>query len=358
MNILVSLFFSLVLGSILRKQHFMKTGSSKTVLNLSAILALVVQLFSLVGNAQNLVPNPSFEEITECPDGLWQITKCAGWESWRRTPDYFNACATEETYGELLINVPVNGFGYQTPASGEAYMGMAVFSDELNFPIVEASEIIGSQLAAPLEIGETYYLSMKVSWTPSGFKFITPYATNGIGMQFFTQTFDSDLDPVDLNNFAHLSAQSIIQDSVTWTTISGSFIADQAYTYVGIGNFFDGNNLEYINTIGPFYDSGAYYYVDDICVSKDPDCEVGVNIIELGIKCQHPYITDDKLKIDLSCNSEMTMVQIFTSSGRLVFERDTLESGLDLGVSDYNAGLYIIKVVSSYGNEAFRFVIP
>ncbi len=322
---------------------------------LSMLCVFLLSSSSLV--SQNLVPNPSFEEISECPNNPFQISRCVGWEPWRNTADYFNSCATEATYGELLINVPTNGFGYQVPATGEAYMGMYLFSDELNFPFQEASEIIGCELTSPLEIGELYYLSMQVSWTVEGFKFSSEVATNGIGLQFFTQNFGYDLDPVEQNNFAHLYSQSIIQDSVGWTTISGSFIADQAYTHVGVGNFFDGYNLEYINTISPMLGSGAYYYVDDICVSKDPDCEVSLSEEKIEYTCKEPYVLHDQITIDLSCDVGVKYVSLLSTTGAQLWSVSTNESEIHFNSSEVPTGVYLIRVVTESGVRSYRKVI-
>ena len=68
--------------------------------------------------AQNLVPNPSFEEIEDCVymgdmDGPMP---CIPWFS-RYSCNYFNACHPDN-YG-----VPYNFKGFQYPKTGDAYIG-------------------------------------------------------------------------------------------------------------------------------------------------------------------------------------------------------------------------------------------
>ncbi|HPF90129.1 MAG: hypothetical protein H6592_04535 [Flavobacteriales bacterium] len=62
--------------------------------------------------AQNLVPNPSFELTDTCPN-----TCCFNvgdrplyWNRWDQSPDYFNACADTINGVDTLVGVPWNGF--------------------------------------------------------------------------------------------------------------------------------------------------------------------------------------------------------------------------------------------------------
>ena len=54
---------------------------------------LIVSFFILSGSldAQNLVPNPSFEDYTSCPTSVAQITLATPWVTpTTGSPDYFN----------------------------------------------------------------------------------------------------------------------------------------------------------------------------------------------------------------------------------------------------------------------------
>lgn len=72
---------------------------------------------------QNLVPNPSFEEYTECPlsvAGLGPVAE--SWYSWNETPDYFNACSNDIGGN---AGTPNNTWGFQWPITGVAYASLA-----------------------------------------------------------------------------------------------------------------------------------------------------------------------------------------------------------------------------------------
>jgi len=132
--------------------------------------------------AQNLVPNPSFEEYMECPDGIYQINKLVSWGdfNWNAsspTPDYFHACSP------TFMGIPDNAFGSQCPITGKAYCGIyTTFSLTENY-----SEYLGVKLITPLDSGNTYYISFKVSLSDESER-----ANNNLGVLFTNNTFFAD----------------------------------------------------------------------------------------------------------------------------------------------------------------------
>ncbi|HRH71070.1 MAG TPA: hypothetical protein PLB89_16320 [Flavobacteriales bacterium] len=127
--------------------------------------------------AQNLVPNPSFEDYTICPDGLAQTSNATGWTAFSGSPDYFNACSATSITG-----VPSNAFGYQAGFDGGAYVGGYTYRDEST-----ARECVQAQLLAPLPPGVAVHLSMSVATGGFGANATTVRrASNGIGIRFST----------------------------------------------------------------------------------------------------------------------------------------------------------------------------
>ena len=77
--------------------------------------------------AQNLISNPSFEEIETCPFGDSQVYLVDNWESMLgMTPDLLHTCAPTSVFGSLCA-APLSRFAYQTPRTGEAYMGISAY---------------------------------------------------------------------------------------------------------------------------------------------------------------------------------------------------------------------------------------
>lgn len=197
------------------------------------------------------MPNPDFEIYSSCPAGPDEIYKATGWNTYRGTPDYFHTCATVWQF-----SVPNNNFGYQQSFSGNAYAGFHAYNSS------SYREIIGGQLAASLVIGQKYFVSFQVALVVYG-----QCGCDKIGVKFSTVPF-SFSDPVAINNSAHVYSSAIITDTVNWTKVSGSFIADSTYDYIMIGNFFDNANTDTTQITGN-PNCGAYFYLENICTSTD-----------------------------------------------------------------------------------------
>jgi len=208
----------------------------------------------------NLVPNPSFEDTVKCPSTNANINDCANWMNFGNSPDYYNACASSG------LNVPNAQFGYQYAHSGIGMPGIITWYNPNQTP--NFREFIGAQLTASLVPGTKYFMSFFINLTGylQGWR---QYAANKIGIRFSTVPSNS-VNIAPINNSAHMYTSIIYQDTVNWLKLSGSFIADSAYTYVIIGNFFDDNNTDTLSYSGPsFGGMGAYYYLDDVCVTTD-----------------------------------------------------------------------------------------
>ncbi len=217
--------------------------------DLRYVFSLLVS--TLMGYAQeNLVPNPSFEEYSDCPTSHSQINKAVGWDTHLHSEEFYHSCAS-------FYTIPQNPLGNQCPVTGIGYSGLIAYN-----PLGVLQESFGRQLSNSIQIGQKYYVSMKVSlaeWSGS--------ASDKLGILFSTINYNDTMPP-PINNFAHIYTEFIISDTLEWTTISGVFIADSAYQYISIGTFFDDANIDTI-VFNPNKDGTTYYFIDDICVSTD-----------------------------------------------------------------------------------------
>src|SRR3989339_508508 len=217
------------------------------------------------GRAQNLVPNPSFEEYSLCPTDVNQMERAIGWYG-SNTPDYFNSCDTF-----IFISVPQNFIGFQYPATGNAYAGIECYWHSP--PDVNIHEFLGTELINPLQRGKKYFVSFKASFTINSNP-VSCIAINKLGAKFSSVPYNLmyPQNQFAINNFAHVFTDSIITDTSGWVTISGRFIADSAYHYINIGNFFDDSHTDTIihhveSPTSPYGE--AYYYIDDVLVIAD-----------------------------------------------------------------------------------------
>lgn len=223
------------------------------------LIFYIILLSAIAANAQqNLVPNYSFEDYSNCPDNQGDIYLVSHWFNgcyWN--PDYFNSCNTDT----ISFSTPKNGFTYQLPKSGVAYAGLSLYSYIKNL-----REYIATKLKYPLTINNKYCSKFYVAFGA------TSHALDLIGVYF---SIDSIVCINNINLFNNTPQVcnpngNILIDTLNWMKISGSFIATGGEKYLYIGDFYPDSlntivpfNLNYPNTI-------SYYFIDDVSVC---DCE-------------------------------------------------------------------------------------
>ena len=305
-------------------------------------LFFVFLIGSLQSFCQNLVPNPSFEDTASCPDNFGQVSRSFGWSSFGNTPDFFYSCSPDSTVG-----VPDNNLGHQFPETGNGYCGFLTYLPTDNY-----REYIGTQLIMRLEVGVKYYVSFSVSRAN-----IQGYnaASNKMGILFSTVPY-SEYVPAPVNNFDHIHSNAMVLDSVNWTRVSGSFIADSAYKYAIAGNFYD-----YVHTSTSSTSMYSYYYIDDICVSRDSLPCFGINaIFENNLSNSislFPNPTSTNLQLLISnWQSEKMQIEIFDVLGKINFTSSINHQTSTIDVSGFPSGVYYLKISSQENSAVKKFV--
>jgi hypothetical protein len=304
-------------------------------------------------SAQNLVPNPDFESVITCPASINNITDCAGWKNFGNSPDYYNGCGT------VGMNVPESYRGYQFAHSGTGMAGVIAWMDPNACCSPDFREYIGIPLTNTLQIGTTYFLSfyINLSGYPVGWQ---QMACNKMGLRLSTVE-SSEMNMAPMNNFAHISTNDICMDTLGWMRISGSFVADSAYKYVVIGNFFDDKNTDTLSYAGPYSGSEtAYYYIDDVCVTTDSLYNA---MWAIGVKENtrpdlfqvFPNPVSERIFIR-SAELENYRVTIYDDLGRMI--RDIgIKGNSSVELSDLPEGLYSFQFISRDITETKRIVI-
>lgn len=313
------------------------------------LLALCCSLFvaSPRCEAQNLVPNPSFELKDTCPYtiGFQQGDRPLYWYSWLNSPDYFHACASNG-----LVSVPQNGWGYQNAWDGNAYVGMLAYSMGDDF-----REYVGVELIEPLEVGQRYDVRMRASLAMDGGTWPSRIACDRLGMLFTMQPNEWTGIPgpdFGFRNFAHVHSDEILSDTANWTLVSGSFIADSAYRYLVIGNFFDDDHTDTLNMAsGPT--AGAYYYVDSVSVSPG---STGIGVQEddrsLGVFLDGAV---GELRLEWKVGQQAQIVLV-DATGRTVRSQQAATGHLVWSVSDLMEGVYVVCLKTNDVRSILRFV--
>lgn len=214
-------------------------------------------------NAQNLVPNGSFEMSSSCPTNPADFGLMTGWSrptNHLGNADYYDVC------GSGFVTVPSNYTGTQTPRTGNAYAGMILY-----FPILfNYREYLTTQLSSPMVAGRTYCVSFWVNLADT-----SAYTTdNGLGIHFSnTPAVSPTTTGNPLPVTPQLEVNQPITDVVGWNEMRFNYVATGGEQYLTIGNFrFDsGTNATLYNPAMNWWDDLLYVLIDDIAVEELPD---------------------------------------------------------------------------------------
>ncbi|MCE3278698.1 MAG: hypothetical protein K0S44_889 [Bacteroidetes bacterium] len=311
----------------------------------SLLIFFLLILATVAVKAQNLVPNPSFEDTTSCPV-FSDISYATGWENYRASPDYYNLCSASGSFG-----IPYNWVGQQNTYEGNGYAGIVAYASG------SQREVIGIQLTQNLIIGTKYFVSGYISRADSADNSPFTCASNKFGFKFSTIPFLwSAGSYAPINNFSHVHSDSIITDKSNWTKITGSFIADSVYQYIMIGNFYD--NLNTDTSDCDYSLALAYYYVDAICVSTDSmQCNVQTNVnnqTNLAEFSVYPNPLVNTINIDFSRLLKPYNINIYNSLGQSVFSKKEINtSHLSIDVTHLNSGFLFLTIL--HDNQSYNY---
>lgn len=332
------------------QKNFDYIGYMKKLTTILLIMGLSI-LQNENSNAQNLVPNFGFEDYTPCPTAADQISFCDGWSKFSisfSSPDYYNACSPATSFG-----VPNSVINFQLDHRNcGAYAGLVTRGGTSN-----DREHIGIQLDQQLLIGQKYFVSFYT--VLGGEKPLTGdyYAmpSNNIGVRLSTVSY-SGSNPCPINNWAHLNYSSILNDSINWTHVSGSIIADSAYNYLIVGNFFDDANTDTMNyNCSTCLNEYSYYLIDDVCLSTDSLlCNGGIDALPC-FNSLNDFDSDDE--VDVFPNPSFDFVNfffrhnknihltVFNQIGEIIYLiQSQNEKQIILDISSLSKGVYYVLI--------------
>lgn len=309
--------------------------------------------------AQNLVPNPGFEEADSCSDQLPPFAGIHDWYSVNGSPDHLRSCLP---YGDFR-GLPMNFFTYQEPFEGASCAGMQTYHQNGQD---QQREWFMAPLLSPLVEGQTYFCSFRANAAFGGNHTYPQQwlANNKVGMRFTTTAMPpwnvGDPFPVPPNH-AHIMYPQILSDTVGWTLVSGSFVADSAYQYVMIGQFFSNaltDTLQFSPEGIPWYWlPRAYTLVDAVCISASPEgCDLGQGVSEeqaIG-PVLLPNPAQDQLVVGQRAGAEALVLD---AVGRLLWQGRVTSDRWVLEVSAWARGTYVLRMVHRGRLESHTFVL-
>lgn len=231
------------------------------------LLLCLLLLFGTL-NAQNLVPNPSFEDILVPPcdimvTGEMSIIEQHWYSPTDATPDIYSTVIPQSCFlfqPNSTYPGPIGLKGSQLPRTGTTMAGFGFFTiDGQNH-----REYVQVQLSSPLIPCRKYEIGFYVSLGD-----FQEFAIDRIGANLATTATLMPLYGV-LPLQPQVQVTGHVTDVQGWTWVSGVLEADQAYEYLTIGNFFPDDS---VNTVpnptasGQPGTYGAYYFLDDVSVT-------------------------------------------------------------------------------------------
>ena len=176
-------------------------------------------------------------------------------------------------------------------------------------------------------------------------------ATNKLGVLFSMVSYALDTVAPCTNttillppNFAHYYTDSVIIDTLSWITVSGTFIADSAYQYVIIGNFFDDSNTDTICN-GP--NPVAYYFIDDVYVDLVTSSGIEQKYLENQVSI-YPNPFNKSITISMTLNTQhtsYTCIKIYDSFGREALNIESIQTNvITINSEKLAAGIYYLNI--------------
>ncbi len=234
-------------------------------------LLIILCFISFEVKAQeNLVFNGDFELHDSCPHDLDQIRYAKYWDAidtnyvidsiaslGYRIGDFFAEYVNKCDSGYCAI--PHNRwFNHDTRTGNGMVFAVWYFDNSFVFPGL--INYVQGRLVHPLEAGRAYCVTFYVNSQ-------NDYALSNIGAYFDDATIDTTHDPANLQPqyTPQVVDTNVIADSIAWTKIQGSFVANGTERFVTLGVFEDTGHFRHIQTrLG--LSAYGMYLVEDVSV--------------------------------------------------------------------------------------------
>ncbi|MBL4710579.1 MAG: OmpA family protein [Flavobacteriales bacterium] len=189
---------------------------------------------------QNLILNPGFELINDCPTALKQLEYAKGWQRANAgTPELFHNCGLKSKTTE--------------PYEGEGMAG-AIFLSEFSGSI----EYLQTRLTDSLKGGKNYCLSYYIRLSQNSL-----IAINKIGAYFSKERLMSP-DWKRFRKYPQVVNKNVVDNVDDWIKVEGSFKAKGGERYITIGNFYEKHYLIEKMMSNGANDRTVYYYMDNV----------------------------------------------------------------------------------------------
>ena len=314
-----------------------------------AIPLAVTLALAVLATAQNLVPNPSFEDTALCNTYDPVRLQAARWfnVNWA-TPDVYE-CDLVRRCGVVWdpADPGVQASGYQYARTGTRFAGAFHWDGPGG---TDLKEYLMVKLDQDLIGGNSYAVSLYYS-RADGFE----YALDRISVYFSVDSIHEDdfrtlhVQPqVDLMDPEH----EYLTNATDWVQLTGAFVATGGEHYVVIGSFLDSSQIN--TTVAPTGSAHyAYYYYDDVSVVANDQSGIG----EIEFTAAHNR--DGTLSLS-GLPDGAYAVRVLDYAGRVIVEDPMLlslagQAAVTIGDQGLAQGLYLVSVWSKERMGSARF---
>lgn len=264
--------------------------------NMSRFLPFLIAL--LVGyfvQAQNLVPNPSFEElghlpVSENPRNSYEYEPLSGYKPFQKNLKYWYA-GTQTTpdlriYNEKRFRVCDRRFDdCDQPRTGQNMVG--IITSMRNTYTDSYREYVQIKLIKTLRPGIKTHAEVWVAKERQA-----KLVSNNIGFYFSQKSVFEETEEV-LSRKPQINQTEVInRDGKEWVKIGGTFVPDKPLRYLLIGNFYHNEQTTVERyehyTASPYVPPYAYYLLDDVRVWQEGDQPEDPNFELASIKKEEP----------------------------------------------------------------------
>jgi len=234
------------------------------------ILSILFTCACISSQAQvNYVLNASFEQYTRCPNSVDQIRNADYWSQIDTSiidpicsPEYCNACASPSSD----VSVPSSYYYYHYPRTGNGMVQMAMYVDNRGPSGYYQRDYTQGRLYTNLTASKTYCVTFYVTLEQ-----ISQYSINHIGAYIDDGRIDEGQDSIGCaapqTDFTpQIVEDTIINDTLNWVKVQGSYTATGNEKFITIGNFF---NIEHTDTVEVHFgveSHASLYLIDDVSV--------------------------------------------------------------------------------------------
>lgn len=310
--------------------------------------------------AQNLVPNPSFEDFSSQFCGIMSPNdfnqSMVNWSTpTGGSPEVYytniaNTCFNYQPNSQY--SGPIGIKGSQLPNTGEAMVGIGVYT----IAGLNQREYIQVELSSPLTVGFSYVLEYYVSLADS-----VEFATDNIEALLSVGAVSASNNNV-LNYTPQISyAGGFLSNVSEWMLISDTILAQEAFTHLTIGNFQDDNstnlqaNPSASGGVGTY---GAYYYLDDIRIEEIRDLSTIDHDIDQRITL-YPNPVNNELVAEFDGDFSSMNFELYNTLGqKLLISPIFSEMGkVKFDLADLENGMYVLKITENQKEKTVKIIV-